>query len=215
MKEIPRFLTMGGMQTLAYCNEQPPFCDYCKEKGRKRDNCEKLQHTRAMWRKHRDKENVEGQRRYPLFDLNKQQGKEGNAQSQEKTQENEVESINSGCPDLDGFITKTHKKKKRQRDEMSPQKSVTKCCRKTLNESRNAQLCFCNTTFFHCKCGEWISEHDIDRCYPCKNCSRIMVKCRPPCRRGYSLDQRRKLNVMSVMHFVMQMGRTLAPRRSD
>jgi len=112
MKEIPRFLTMGRVQILAYYNEQPPFCDYCKEKDHDRDNCEKLQHTRAMWQKHGDKENVEGQSRYPLFDPNKQQGKEGSAQSQGKTQENEVKSINSGCPDLDGFITETHKKKK-------------------------------------------------------------------------------------------------------
>jgi len=55
MKEIPRFLTMGRVQILAYYNEQPPFCDYCKEKDHDRDNCEKLQHTRAMWQKHGDK----------------------------------------------------------------------------------------------------------------------------------------------------------------
>jgi len=61
--------------------------------------------TREMWQKDRDKKNVEGQSRYPLFNPNKQQGKEGSAQSQEKTQENGVESINSGCPDLDRFIT--------------------------------------------------------------------------------------------------------------
>ena len=47
MHEILRFLTMGGVQILAYYNEQPPFCDHCKEKGHEGDNCEKLQHTRA------------------------------------------------------------------------------------------------------------------------------------------------------------------------
>ena len=56
---------MGGVQILAYYNEQPPFCDYCKEKGHERENCEKLKHTKEMWQKHREKEKVEGQCRYP------------------------------------------------------------------------------------------------------------------------------------------------------
>jgi len=81
MKEIPRFLTMGGIQILAYYNEQPPHCDYCNEKGHERDNCEKLQHTRAMWQKRRDKDNVEGSR-YPLYDPGTQRRKGGD-QSQE------------------------------------------------------------------------------------------------------------------------------------
>ena len=188
MKEIPRSLTMGGVQILAYYNEQPPFCDYCKEKGHERDNCEKLKHTKEMWQKHREKEKVEGQCRYPLLDSNRQQGKEVSVQLQGTTKVNETEIINPGDSDPDVFVTVTHKKKKRQRDEVSPQGFITKCCRKTLNESKNAQVCLCNTTFFHCKCGDWISEHDIARSSPCNNCSRIIVKCRPPCRRGFSLE---------------------------
>ena len=109
MKEIPRFLTMGGVQILAYYNEQPPHCDYCKEKGHERDNCEKLQHTRAMWQKRRDKDNVEGSR-YPLYDPGTQRRKGGD-QQQERTQESEAESINAGCPDQEGFTIETHRKK--------------------------------------------------------------------------------------------------------
>jgi len=41
MREVPRFLTMGRVQILVYYNEQLPFCEYCKEKGHERENCEK------------------------------------------------------------------------------------------------------------------------------------------------------------------------------
>jgi len=189
MTELPRFLSMGGVNILAYYNGQPPFCEHCREKGHERDVCDKLQNTKEMWRKHREKENIEGQSRHPLLDPATQRGEEGSNQPQERIPEIEAESTKAGCPDKDGFITEKKKRqKKRHREEVSPQKFITKCCRQTLNDSKNAQLCLCNITFYHCKCGEWISEKDIDRCYPCKNCNRTMVKCRPPCRRGYSLE---------------------------
>jgi len=159
-----------------------------KGKGHERENCEKLQHTRTMWQKHREKEII-GQSRHPFLDPAIQGEKERSNQPLASTQESEAANTKAGSPDQDGFITEIHtQKKKRQREEVSPHKFVTKCCRTTLNDSKNAQLCLCNITFYHCKCGQWISENDIDGSYPCTNCSRTMVKCRPPCRRGYSLE---------------------------
>jgi len=67
-----------------------------------------------MWQKHRDKEKVEGQCRYPLFDSNRQQGDEGSAQLQETTKVNETELINPGDSGPDGFVTATHKKTKKK-----------------------------------------------------------------------------------------------------
>jgi len=112
MTEIPRCLTMGGVQILAYYNDQPPFCEYCKEKGHERENCEKLQHTRTMWQKHREKEIIEGQSRHPFLDPAIQGEKERSNQPLASTQESEAANTKAGSPDQDGFITEIHKKNK-------------------------------------------------------------------------------------------------------
>ena len=68
-----------------------------------------------------------------------QREKEGSNQPLASTQESEAENTKAGCPDQEGFITEMHKKR-RQREEVSPQKFVTKCCRKTLNDSKKCAI---------------------------------------------------------------------------
>jgi len=83
-----------------------------------------------MWQKQREREreHVEEKSRHPLFDPNKQ-GKEGDAKLQEKPPGKETRNINPVALPLDLFnIIEPHQNKKRQRDEVSPQKFVTKYC---------------------------------------------------------------------------------------
>ena len=62
----------------------------------------------------------------PTPRLKQATGKEVSVQLQETTKVNETEIINPGDSDPNVFVTVTHtQKKKRQRDEVSPQKFIT------------------------------------------------------------------------------------------
>jgi len=42
MRHIPRFLQMGAVQVHVKYEEQPDFCEYCKESGHERPECKQL-----------------------------------------------------------------------------------------------------------------------------------------------------------------------------
>jgi len=48
MCHIPRFLQMGAVQVHVKYEEQPAFCEYCKESGHERPECKQLDEVRQQ-----------------------------------------------------------------------------------------------------------------------------------------------------------------------
>jgi len=111
MKEIPCFLTMGGVKFWHTITNNLPTVSTAKKKATKETIVKNHNIREQCGRNAETKKNMEGQSRYPLYDTGTQRRKEGGDQQQERTQENEAERINAGCPDQEGFTIEKHRKK--------------------------------------------------------------------------------------------------------
>ena len=50
MAHIPRYLQLEGIYAQIRCENQPPYCEYCKSQGHERPNCEELAKFRLQWK---------------------------------------------------------------------------------------------------------------------------------------------------------------------
>jgi len=55
---------MGGVDAQIRCENQPPYCEYCKSQGHERPNYEELAKVRLQWKQREEKEQFEGKITY-------------------------------------------------------------------------------------------------------------------------------------------------------
>jgi len=163
MRHIPRFLLMGAVQVHVRYEEQPAFCEYCKESGHERHKCKHLDDVRKQWQRKETKQNFEGP----------------------TSNENDRPTPHQPPPNTDIVFDSEYpqlaKQNKRAQEEVSPTVYITKCCQIKLNAKRKSDLCSCAKKFYKCKCGYWYPETDYINGFRCELCDRVHFKCPPTC----------------------------------
>jgi len=167
-----------------------------------------------MWQKRRDKENMEGQSRYPLYDTGTQRRKEGGDQPQERTQEYEAER-NAGCPVQEGFTIEKHRKKNAKGRRCYPKNSKRNVAERRWMKAKTRNYVSATPPFITANAENGFQNMTLIDITPAKTVAESWWNVDRRADAVSVWNQMKKLNVQSVIHAVVQKGRTLAPKRSD